>query len=121
MNVNSETRLGVFTIVVICLGVLGFIFLNGKSLFHRSKKIYTVFSDLGPLSKNNEVKINGYVIGKVADVNPKDKNLSGFVVTISLAKDVNIPANSIAYISSPMLGASYIGIDKGDAVAFIKP
>jgi phospholipid/cholesterol/gamma-HCH transport system substrate-binding protein len=121
MKSNSEIKLGIFTIAGITLLVLGFNFLKGKNLFNRSKKIYAVFNDLGPLSKTNEVKINGYLIGKVSELEAKDKNLSGFVATISLTQDVNIPANSIAHISSPFIGASFIAIEKGDSIVFLQP
>jgi phospholipid/cholesterol/gamma-HCH transport system substrate-binding protein len=91
MKINNETKVGILTITALTLLILGFNFLKGKELFNRSSKIYAVFSDLGPLSKSNEVKINGYVIGKVYELKAKDKDVSGTVATITLTQDVNIP------------------------------
>ena len=119
-NIKSETRVGLFILIGIIFLVLGLNFLKGKSLFKRNKKIYAVFSELGPLSKSNEVKINGYVIGNISGLKAMDKDLSGFVATIKLKEDVNIPTNSIAYISSPLLGSSFINIEKGDATLFLR-
>jgi phospholipid/cholesterol/gamma-HCH transport system substrate-binding protein len=80
-----------------------------------------VFYDLGGLSKSNEVKINGYVIGKVYELNAQDKNVNGIVATINLTEDVNIPENSTAVISSPIIGSSYIDIEKGNSSVFLEP
>ncbi|MBK5272920.1 MAG: MCE family protein, partial [Bacteroidia bacterium] len=52
MKISNETKVGVLTISALTLLILGFNFLKGKELFNRSKKLYAVFSDLGPLSKS---------------------------------------------------------------------
>lgn len=121
MKISNETKVGILTISALTLLILGFNFLKGKELFNKSIKIYAVFKDLGPLSKSNEVKINGYVIGKVYDLQAKDKDVTGIVATINLTEDVNIPDNSQAYISSPLVGSSFISIEKGDSESFIQP
>lgn len=121
MKISNETKVGVLTISALTLLILGFNFLKGKELFNRSKKLYAVFSDLGPLSKSNEVKINGYVIGKVYALTAKDKSISGIIATINLTEDVHIPADSKAYISSPLVGSSFIAIEKGDSSVYLKP
>lgn len=115
MKISNETKVGVLTIVALTLLILGFNFLKGKDVFTKSKKIYAVFTDLGSLEISNDVKINGLPIGKVYAYNPKDKDVSGIVVTINLTRDVNIPDNSQAYISAPLVGASYIIIEKGNS------
>jgi phospholipid/cholesterol/gamma-HCH transport system substrate-binding protein len=121
MKISNETKVGILTIGALTLLILGFNFLKGKELFTKSTKIYAVFKDLGPLSKSNEVKINGYVIGKVYDLQAIDKDITGIVATINLTEDVNIPENSQAYISSPLVGASFISIEKGGSGAYLKP
>ena len=121
MKISNETKVGVLTISALTILILGFNFLKGKDLFKKSTRIYAVFNDLGSLSKSNEVKINGYVIGNVYGLEVKDKNMSGIVATINLTQDVNIPKDSKALISSPLVGASYIVIEKGKSSDFLKP
>ena len=121
MKINNETKVGILTITALVLLILGFNFLKGKEVFTRRNKIYAVFTDLGPLTKSNEVKINGYVIGSVYALQAKDKDISGIVATINLTQDVNIPADSRAYISSPLVGSSFIAIEKGDSSVFLNP
>lgn len=121
MKISNETKVGVLTITALTLLILGFNFLKGKDILKKRKKIYASFNDLGSLSKSNEVKINGYVIGSVYALEVKDKNMSGIVATINLTEDINIPRDSKALISSPLVGASYIVIEKGTDTVYLKP
>jgi phospholipid/cholesterol/gamma-HCH transport system substrate-binding protein len=61
------------------------------------------------------------VIGKVYALTAKDKDITGIIATINLTQDVNIPADSKAYISSPLIGSSFIAIEKGDSSVFLNP
>ena len=72
MKISNETKVGILTITALTILILGFNFLKGKDIFGESEKIYAVFTDLGPLTKSNEVKINGYVIGKVYSLDASD-------------------------------------------------
>ena len=121
MKISNETKVGVLTITALTILILGFNFLKGKDLFKKSKRIYAVFSDMGSLEKSNEVKINGLPIGAVYDKKELDKDVTGIVVTINLTRDINIPVNSIAYIASGLVGASYIVIEKGNSTQYMKP
>ena len=120
MKISNETKVGVLTISALTILILGFNFLKGKNLFNKSKKIYVVFSDLGTLEKSNEVKISGLPIGAVYEKKELDKDISGIVVTINLTRDINIPENSVAFISSGLVGASYIVIEKDNSTKYLK-
>ena len=119
MKISNETKVGVLTVAAITILVLGYNFLKGKDVFTKTKRIYAVFSDLGSLEKSNQVKINGLPVGIVYDLNAKDKEVSGIVVTINLTRDVNIPKDSKAYITAGLVGTSYIVIEKGSDSKFI--
>ncbi|HMU45894.1 MAG TPA: MlaD family protein [Chitinophagaceae bacterium] len=120
MKISNETKVGVLTICALTLLILGFNYLKGKDIFKKSEKIYAVFNDLGSLSKSNEVKINGYVIGSVIGLDITDKDMTGIVATINLTQNVNIPKDSKALISTPLVGASFITIEKGKSAEFLK-
>jgi phospholipid/cholesterol/gamma-HCH transport system substrate-binding protein len=121
MKISNETKVGILSITALVLLIVGFNFLKGRDLFNKSKKIYMVFTDLGSLAKSNEVKINGWVIGKVYELDAQDKNVNGIVATINLSEEVNIPEDSKGYISSPIIGSSYIVIEKGASTTYLKP
>jgi phospholipid/cholesterol/gamma-HCH transport system substrate-binding protein len=120
MKVSNETKVGSLTIITLAILILGFNFLKGKDLFNKSKKVYAVFPSIGSLSKSNDVRINGFNIGKVYDINSTDKDVTGVVATILLSRDVNIPVDSKAIISSPLVGSSFMTIEKGKEKAFLK-
>jgi phospholipid/cholesterol/gamma-HCH transport system substrate-binding protein len=120
MKLNNETKVGILAVAAILALVLGFNFLKGKSVFRKTPAIYAVFKQLGSLQKSNEVKINGLPVGTVYDYAPTDKEVNGIVVEIHLTRDINIPANSIAYIDGAIVGASYISIDKGTANTYLQ-
>lgn len=122
MKINNETKVGILTVLALGLLIVGFNFLKGKDLFNSTPKVYAIFSKLGSLAKSNEVKINGLTVGTVYDMQEVDKDVSGIKVTISLTRDVNIPSNSVAYITAPLggLGSSTIIIEKGDATTYLK-
>ena len=120
MKISNETKVGLLTIVALTLLILGFNFLKGNNVFQRSKKIYAVFDEVGSLEKSNDVKIKGNAIGKVYDKKFTDKNASGIVVTINITTNINIPSNSVAFISSPLTGTAYINIQLGDGNTYLK-
>jgi len=120
MKISNETKVGILTISALTVLILGFNFLKGKDLFQKNKKIYASFSDLGGLSTSNEVKVNGYVIGTVYHIAKKDKKLNEFIATINLTDEVNIPKDSKAIITSPLVGSWYINIEKGEDTSFLQ-
>jgi phospholipid/cholesterol/gamma-HCH transport system substrate-binding protein len=120
MKINNETKVGILAIVAILALVLGFNFLKGKSLFSKTPVIYAVFKQLGSLQKSNEVKINGLPVGTVYNYLPTDKEVNSIIVEIHLNREINIPANSIAFIDGALVGSSYISIEKGNANTYLK-
>lgn len=122
MKITNEAKVGIMTIIALAMLILGFNYLKGKDVFNNTEKIYAVFPKLGSLVKANEVKINGLTIGTVYALEAADKDVSGIRVTISLTRDVNIPKNSVAYITAPLggLGSANIIIEKGNAAEYIE-
>ncbi|MFI5186465.1 MAG: MlaD family protein [Chitinophagales bacterium] len=120
MKISNETKVGLLTIVALTLLILGFNFLKGHNVFEKGKMVYAVFNEVGSLEKSNEVKIKGNTIGKVYDKGFTDKNASGIIVTINIRSNVNIPSNSVAYISSPLTGSPYINIQLGNGSRYLK-
>ena len=119
MKINNETKVGLLSILALALLLLGFNFLKGKDIFNSTTKIHAIFDKLGPLEKSNLVKINGVSIGTVYDIEPTDRDISRVDVTISLSRKINIPDNSVAYISPGLVGSSTFVIEKGDSKTFL--
>jgi len=120
MKIKNEVKVGILAIAAVLLLIIGFNFLKGKSIFHKTPVIYAIFTNLGSLDKSNLVKINGLPIGTVYDYAPTDKEVDNIIVEIHLSRDINIPRNSVAFIDGSLVGASYINITKGDANNYLK-
>jgi phospholipid/cholesterol/gamma-HCH transport system substrate-binding protein len=119
MTISNETKIGALASVSIAVLFFGFNFLKGKNIFERSTKIYAVFHNVEGLEAANAVKISGFDVGSVYKINESDPEVSGIIITISLKKDVHIPKNSIASISSGLISSSYIVISKGDSKEYL--
>lgn len=120
MKISNELKVGVLAVLAITALIFGFRFLKGKDIFNHNPKIYAIFKSVGGLEKSNFVKINGLAIGSVYKIEPNDANVTAIKVTLSITEDVNIPNNSVAYISGSLLGASEVVIEKGASSTFLK-
>ncbi len=121
MKVSNETKVGALAAVSITLLILGFNFLKGKNLLSKANtEIYAVFPKVDGLNVANPVVINGLQVGKVYEMHEKNRQMDGIVVTINLTKDIDIPRNSFASISSDLLGSASLSITKGDSKDLVK-
>ena len=115
MKISNETKIGVMAVVALAALILGFNYLKGSSLLQHTRNLYAVFDNVEGLEVSNAVTVNGLSIGSISAINESDKDLSnGIVVTITLKKDVHLPKNSTAEISSGLISAATITITKGD-------
>ena len=121
MKVSNETKVGALTAISITLLILGFNYLKGRNLLSKAKTdLYAVFQRVDGLSVSAPVTANGLQIGKIYEMQEKDRSLSGVVVTINLTKDIDIPKNSFASINKDLLGGATVSIIMGDSKDFIK-
>lgn len=118
MKISNETKVGALTAVAITVLILGFNFLKGKGV--SGKEVYAVFPNVDKLVVSNPVFINGLQVGKVTNLQEKDKSMSGIVVTISLTKDINIPRNSVATLNSELLSNTAINVFLGNGTNYLK-
>ncbi len=120
MKISNETKIGALTAIAITLLILGFNFLKGKNVLKKKDNLYTVFSKVEGLNSSDAVRINGLQVGTVSALDEKDANVSGIVVTMHITKNVNIPENSFATISSNPLGSSAINITLGSSAQYVE-
>jgi phospholipid/cholesterol/gamma-HCH transport system substrate-binding protein len=121
MKISNETKIGILAVVAIAILFLGFNFLKGSSVFDKSDKIYAVFHSVNGLQSSNAVLVHGLQIGTVSNMKEKDRTLDSIVVTITLNKDVDLPANSLAYINKDLLGTATLTIELGNTREYLKP
>jgi phospholipid/cholesterol/gamma-HCH transport system substrate-binding protein len=116
MKISNETKIGLLAVVSLAILILGFNFLKGKNLLEKNDKLYAIFPKVNGLNGSNAVLVNGLQVGKVSKLEARTRNLNdGIIVTINLVSDVDIPRNSVAYISSDLLGAASLIVEPGNS------
>lgn len=108
-----ETLLGAFVLIV---AILFFIYGTGKASVGDSSNAYTIkaqFTDIGSLGEGDSVKISGVPVGTISSID-LDPVLYNAVVSMAINKDVELPYDTAARISSEgLLGGTYLALDIG--------
>jgi phospholipid/cholesterol/gamma-HCH transport system substrate-binding protein len=118
MKISGETKVGALTAVAITLLVLGFNFLKGKNLSTKDTKLYAVFTDVKGLSNSNPVIVNGKQVGTVY-ATQFSKDMKSITVTLNMNDRFSIPKNSVAVISSSLLGTMSLDIKLGNSGTYL--
>ncbi len=119
MKINNETKIGALTAIAVTLLILGFNFLKGKNVFATGNFIYARYQDTKGIMPSYPVRVNGFQIGTVHEIEEADKSLRSILVAIKLKDEFNIPDNSIAYIKSNPLSAPSIEIELGNSTRYL--
>ncbi len=121
MKISNETRIGILAIVALTVLILGFNFLKGKNLFAKNDVVYAVFPRVTGLAVSNPVFVQGLQVGTVYSIEERTRNIAdGIVVGITIARDIDLPSNSVAYISTELLGSASLSIEPGNASTYLK-
>ncbi len=96
MKNKNEILVGALTIIGLTLGILGFKFLQGDSLFKRSKYVYIASDRTNNIVTSNGVFENGVAIGRVDKIElSKSPNFpQKAIIRLKLNSDIEIPNNS---------------------------
>lgn len=119
MKISNETKVGALTAISIIILILGYNLLRGNDIFSKSIKLYAVYDRVDQLTVSKPIYLNGFQIGRVDDlsINKQGKIVARF----DISKDINIPKNSIARISSlDLLGSKGVVLIRGNDFNFAK-
>jgi phospholipid/cholesterol/gamma-HCH transport system substrate-binding protein len=117
----AQLRVGVLAIVALTiLAVLIFLITGTTSLFQPRATLYTYLSDSAALTKGAEVRVNGYLVGKITDIGLTGELDPLRIIRVTMEVDERmlpqIPVDSQAAISAAnVLGTKYINIRKGSS------
>lgn len=119
MTISNETKVGSLTAIAIVLLVLGFNFLKGKNLTAKNIRYYATFENIQGLASSSPVSINGKQVGTVYETDG-GTDMRRIIVTMNMSQKVNIPDNSVAVVSSSLLGVTAVDIKLGNSASFYK-
>ena len=115
-----ETVLG--AVVLMVAGIFVYFFQQTAQV--RATQGYAVtanFSKIGGLAKGSDVRISGIKVGTVTGQR-LDPQTFDAVVTMTIASDVRLPADTVAAVDSEgILGGKYVRLEPGRAAEKISP
>ncbi len=101
--------IGLFTLVVIAGGVLGYQFLRGQNLFHRNSFYYAYFQDIGGLYVTNRITINGLTVGRVSQLSFVNDGTGRILAQFSFPPDIRLQHTTQAEIANAgLIGGSIV-------------
>lgn len=104
-----EIKVGLISIVCLCLLYFGFNFLKGVNIFAPVHAFYGVYPVMNGLTEQAPVYIRGHKVGQVDLIRYDFTRDSAFVVNISINKDIRLPqGTTMDLIADGLLGGSAI-------------
>lgn len=120
MKISREFKVGAITIVALGLLYYGIAFLKGQDLFNNKTIVYAEYKQVDGLSPARPVNINGLKVGQVDDIYFHPDGSGRLMVAMNITTDFSIPSNSVARISSDLLGNRSVELVLGDSQLFLQ-
>lgn len=122
MKISKEVKIGAVMILAILLAVWGANYLKGTNFFDNNRHFYAIYDNISGLSRTNPVKINGFKVGQVEEIDFLPDHSGRLYVKFSVSKnEFKIPKGTRAEIfSDGLLGSKGIQLRLGtDEVAHV--
>jgi phospholipid/cholesterol/gamma-HCH transport system substrate-binding protein len=120
-KLNYEAKVGILVFVATAMLILGYNWLKGNDIFAKYNHMYAEYKDLQGLTVSSPVRINGYTVGRVSNIDFKAGLHPRIIVRLSLKKGVTIPSNTVARIVNvDVFGTKNIDLVLGDATVEAK-
>ncbi len=98
---SKEIKIAIVCLLAVFLVYFGLNYLKGAEVFSKSSNYYAIYDGVGGLTNDNAIMYNGLRIGRVKGVSfLKDRSGRQLVELSITEKNINIPSNSTAKITS---------------------
>lgn len=116
---KKEISIGISVIVAIVILIFGIEFLKGINLFRPANFYMAYYDNVDGLEISAPVKVNGYKVGQVREINFDYQKPGKTEVVLALNRELHLPQDSKAVISSSLMGEAYIEINIGASSTMI--
>lgn len=120
MKNSRELKVGLITIVALASLYYGINFLKGQDIFQNKTIIYAQYEQVDGLSPSRPININGLKVGVVDKIYFHPNGSGALLVAMNITTDFPIPDNSVARISSDLLGNRSVELILGDSPSAVK-
>lgn len=119
MKIKNETKVGILAAFSIALLIIGYNFLKGNSIFKNETVLYATYDRVDGLTVSKPVLINGFQIGRVANL--KLQADGSILATLNINGEYDIPENTIARLEgTDLLGGKAIVMSLGNSTVYAK-
>lgn len=116
---KREIIIGISVIVAVLILIFGIEYLKGINLFRPANFYMAYYDNVNGLDISAPVKVNGYKVGQVREINFNYEKPGKTEVVLALNKDLHLPVDSRAEISTTLMGEAFIEISVGSSAQFI--
>lgn len=116
---KREIAIGISVIIAIVILICGIEFLKGINLFRPANFYMAYYDNVDGLEISAPVKINGYKVGQVREINFDYEKPGRTEVVLALSHNLHLPVDSKAVICSSLMGEAYIEITVGSSASLI--
>ncbi|MBR77730.1 MAG: hypothetical protein CMD36_07470 [Flavobacteriales bacterium] len=95
---KREVKVGIVSIVVIFILILGINYLKGTNIFKNNITFYALYQNIDGLQIGAPVTVSGYKVGSVTDIDMLTESNNNLLVTINIEKELVVPKESILKI-----------------------
>lgn len=111
---KREVKLGILLTLALFIFVWGINYLRGTDIFTPQIRFHIVYEDVTGLMETNPVTVNGVLVGQVHRIAFHPDGSGNVVVSATVDRQVVIPVNSIARLTSEIVGTNKIIVELGD-------
>ena len=95
---KREVKVGIVSIVVIFILILGINYLKGTNIFKNNITFYALYQNIDGLQIGAPVTVSGFKVGSVTDIDMLTESNNNLLVTINIEKELFVPKESILKI-----------------------
>lgn len=111
--INKELVIGISVIVAIVVLIFGIEYLKGINMLSPANYYYVNYVNVNGLEVSSPVSINGFKVGQVREIKYDYAHPGKIKVMIAVNKELRIPEDSEALLSSTLMGSGFIDIKLG--------
>lgn len=116
---RKEVVIGICVAIAIAILCIGIEFLKGINVFKPANFYVAEYTNVDDLEIASPVKIDGFKVGQVRDIEFDYSNPGKIKVYLALNKNLRVPSDSKAIIGTTLLSGSYIEIKMGQSQEMI--
>ncbi|MCM1370141.1 MAG: MlaD family protein [Candidatus Amulumruptor caecigallinarius] len=110
---GKEFIIGLSVLAAIAILIVGIEYLKGINMFSPANFYYVNYDNVSGLEVSSPVTIDGYKVGQVREISYDFENPGKIKVLLAVNKQLRVPEDSYAELSSTLMNGGYVNIKMG--------